>query len=222
MTRRKIVAAAVALCALVGGRRSRRAGRRRFAYECARRRAGLQALAADAPGQGTHRGRADARARGQPRREGRRRRRGARSGRAGLRRPGVSVRGHRHRPDARGVERRREGSRPRARSTAAPGRSSARSRTTWPRSRTQTFNRPTQWSGRVTALADRSGLRRQGRQALHALRRRCRRRNLADGRRAQSESALGPGQRRHSVDRDRLAADRPDRPAWPHDLRRHR
>ena len=67
----------------------------------------------------------------------------------------------------------------------------------------------------------RSWLRRQGRQALHALRRRCGRRNLADGRRARPESALVPGQRRHPVDLIG-ALCRFDRPAGPHDLRRHR
>ena len=113
MTRRKIIAAAVALCALaivavIGamGASGSHTGARgaEMAYRPSLPTRLVKGHIADVLMHGRE-GNRGAKAGDSGR--------GPRSGRAGLRRPGVSVRGDRHRADARGVERRQEAQGPR-------------------------------------------------------------------------------------------------------------
>ena len=84
---------------------------------------------------------------------------------------------------------------------------------------TQSFIKPTQWSGRVTALDRRPEVQAAG---VHALRRRSGRRRLAHDERARAEPDVEADLGRDPDERDRLDRRRPERPDRQDDLRRHR
>ena len=84
---------------------------------------------------------------------------------------------------------------------------------------TQSFIKPTQWSGRVTALDRRPEVQAAG---VHPLRRRGRRRRLADEERARAEPVVEADLGRDPDERDRLDRRRSERRDRQDDLRRHR